>query len=42
MLFKYFDDFFAAEALAVAQQVADLDYGCFQGVKPCGRLKEDI
>ena len=42
VLFKYFDDFIAVDTRAVAQEVADVGYGCLQGVKANGRLEEDI
>ena len=33
--FKHFEDFSAADTLAVAQEVAEVGYRCLQGVKPC-------
>jgi hypothetical protein len=42
MPFKHFEDFCAVNARAVAQEVADVGYGCFQGVKACGRCGEGI
>jgi hypothetical protein len=42
MPFKHFEDFCAVDVFAVAQEVAEVGYGCFQGVKACGGLGEGI
>jgi hypothetical protein len=39
---KHFEDFSAAEAFAVAQEVAEVGYGCLEGVKACRRFGEYI
>jgi hypothetical protein len=40
--FKHFEDFSAADALAVAQEVAEVGYGCLQGIKARRRCGESI
>jgi hypothetical protein len=40
--FKHFEDFSAADALAAAQEVAELGHGCLQGVKARRRFGKSI
>jgi hypothetical protein len=42
MPFKHFEDLSAVDVFAVAQEVAEVGYGCFQGVKACRRSGESI
>jgi hypothetical protein len=42
MPFKHFQDFSTVDVFAVAQEVAEVGHGCFQGVKACGGLGESI
>jgi hypothetical protein len=36
----HFEDFSAADTLALAQEVVKVDYRCSQGLKPCRRFGE--
>jgi hypothetical protein len=42
MPFEHFEDFSAGDVFAVAQEVAEVNHGCFQGVKACGCFGESM
>jgi hypothetical protein len=42
MPFKHLEDFSAVDVFGAAQEVAEVGYGCFQGVKACGCFGESV